>query len=103
MSHNFIDEMKYIVGHPKEWPKSHLAVCSDRYSDVKNDFNKPTSEQQEKMERSLFFGGFGGVRIIVDESVPPDEIRFISYKRNAETGEYDPHVDRIINVQVPGE
>lgn len=41
---------------------------------------------------------WGGLRICVDESVPPDEVHAISVVRDPETGEYKKQVSKIINI-----
>ena len=101
MSRSFLDQIKYIVETPSEWPRNHghLAVCGPRYEEVKKDFHAVPRDVQTK--RDLLWPTSMGVNICVDESVPPNEIRFVSYTRNPATNEYEPRVDRIINVSVP--
>ena len=87
---SFIDQIKYIVDNPREWPKNHgsLAVNGGRYEEIKNSFCPSVMPSFP----------FMGCNIHVDDTVPPNEIRFVSWVRDPATNEYVPRVDRIINI-----
>ena len=92
MSRSFLDQIKYIVENPSEWPtgRGSLNVCASRFNEVKDNFPPPPEPAH--------YPSFMGVEICVDESVPENEIRFVSIVRDPATNEYLPRVDRIINI-----
>lgn len=63
-------------------------------------YNKASNEQIESLMRMTedALALKPRLQIQVDNSVPPNEIRFVSWHRNESTGEYEPRVDRIINI-----
>jgi hypothetical protein len=97
---SFLDEIKHIVEHPLEWPRHHgwLDLNGERYAEVKKDFcpAAPTRTQLPFPVKPW------GVDIHVNESVPPNEIWFVSIVRDPQTGEYKPRVDKIVNIGTNG-
>lgn len=88
-SRSFIDELKFAYDNPP-WPH-HLAICKDRYDEALNDLAKPHPHPYNS-----FIGEPWGLKVVVDDSVPPNEIRFVNFVRK--DGKVVAEVTRIVNV-----
>ena len=87
MDRNFIDQLKFIYDH-LPWP-SFLAVSKSRFKEAARELPPPSGS----FPNPLF-----GLDIVVDESVPENEIRFVS--RKLVDGEYVGVVDKIVNIGI---
>jgi hypothetical protein len=84
----FIDQLKVIYG---TLPRPHhLAVCKARFEEAKRGMPAP-----EKTHRPSLLD----LQIYVDDTIPPNEIRLVSYERV--NGERFERVDKIIIGEPP--
>lgn len=90
---SFIDELKFIYDTPP-WP-NHLRVCQSRYDEAKAVLPGPHAVPNPFPSLYLGIPPFG-LNICVDDTVPPNEIRFVNWKRV--DGDIVPEVTRIVNI-----
>lgn len=81
--------MKFLVEHPLDVrPSKAVVVCSCRFDELKDNFPAPP----EAID-SIF-----GLRVEIDDNVPLNEIRLVSWVRYRGMKDYVTRVDRVIHV-----